>query len=388
MVSVNPSGGGGSSTTGDLTDHLLSTSVWTDQDVAAAGIPMIDVPFVTIGGGMGSFALVDLLRIAGVRTNQIKVLAQNPVPYQTYRYLCANSQINLDSRIRSDSSSVMDNIWGWPGYAVREAFGKRPEGFLKPLWSVFSEPIVADYWTPQAGQVFRSVDREMSRIALERHARAGPGAHGPQALRGRLLRAPHAAGGLGADAPGGVPLPVRPRGRRLPRPAVPARPAGVPPEAQRLPPRRERVRAARPRVRGVGASPVDGRRAGLGRRRHPDPRPPDRRSPEQGRPDHDLAPVPQLRLRAGRPADLPPVRRERLRLPGLQLLPGGLGRHGEVQARRASRGPIGRRTSVPSAGPTRRGARSGRTSWRSGGRRGSTGPTSARSRTSCPGPTG
>ncbi len=166
MASVNPPGapvavtGGG----GDLTDHLLNTSIWSDGDVAAAGIPIYDIPFVTVGGGMGSFALVDTLKIAGVPSSQIRVLGQNTVPYQTYKYLCANSQIGEDTRIRSDSSSVMDNIWGWPGYAVREAFDTRPEGFVKPLWSVFSEPIVADYWTPQAGQVFRSIDREMARI--------------------------------------------------------------------------------------------------------------------------------------------------------------------------------------------------------------------------------
>jgi hypothetical protein len=144
---------------------LLNTSVWTDQDVAEAGIPIHDVPFVTVGGGMGSFVLVDYLRMSGLQTNQIKVLAQHPVPYQTYRYLASNSQIMPHARIRSDSSSVMDNVWGWPGYAVREAFGDRPKGFIKPLWDVFTEPIIADYWTPESQQVFRSVDREVARIS-------------------------------------------------------------------------------------------------------------------------------------------------------------------------------------------------------------------------------
>ncbi len=152
------------SVAGDISDALLSRSVWTDQDVANQGIPIVDVPFVTVGAGMGAFALVTLLRMAGIPTSQITALGPNPLPYTTYKYLCNNSQIGDDTRIRSDSSSVMDSIWGWPGYAVREAFGHRPEGFAKPLWSVFSEPIVADYWTPQAGQVFRSIDRERERI--------------------------------------------------------------------------------------------------------------------------------------------------------------------------------------------------------------------------------
>src|SRR4051812_9729063 len=39
---------------GDLTDELLTTAVWTDDMVARAGIPIVDVPMVSIGGGIGS----------------------------------------------------------------------------------------------------------------------------------------------------------------------------------------------------------------------------------------------------------------------------------------------------------------------------------------------
>lgn len=148
----------------DITPELFATPWWSDEDLVRLGIPLVDVPIVSIGAGMGSFALVSLLRMAGASTNDIRVLGPEPAPYRTYRYLCDNSQIGDDTRIRSDSSSMMDNIWGWPGYAVREAFDHRPEGFVKPLWSVLTEPLIADYWTPQAGQVFRSVEREMPRI--------------------------------------------------------------------------------------------------------------------------------------------------------------------------------------------------------------------------------
>ena len=51
---------------GDLTPALIDTDVWTDDMVAAAGIPIVDVPFVTIGGGIGSFVTFDTLRIYGV----------------------------------------------------------------------------------------------------------------------------------------------------------------------------------------------------------------------------------------------------------------------------------------------------------------------------------
>src|SRR5690606_8295416 len=94
-------------------------------------------------------------------------------PYETYKYLCGNSQIPDFERIRSDSGSVMDNIWGFPGYAVRECFDR---GFRKqagqtgitkalaPVWQVLNEPIGVDYYTPMAGQVFKSCDREMRRL--------------------------------------------------------------------------------------------------------------------------------------------------------------------------------------------------------------------------------
>src|SRR5260370_14324939 len=51
---------------GDLTEELLNSDQWTDAMVQAAGIPVADVPFVTVGGGIGSFVTVDYLRIAGV----------------------------------------------------------------------------------------------------------------------------------------------------------------------------------------------------------------------------------------------------------------------------------------------------------------------------------
>ena len=44
---------------GDLNEQLLTTDFWTDEMVAAAGIPIVDVPFVTVGGGIGSFVTVD-----------------------------------------------------------------------------------------------------------------------------------------------------------------------------------------------------------------------------------------------------------------------------------------------------------------------------------------
>lgn len=151
--------------TGDLTDALVATDLWSDEDLARAGIPVLDVPFVTVGGGIGSFVTVDYLRIAGVPTSSIKVLGISDRPWSTYEYLTRNSQIPRGERLRSDSASTPDCIWGFPSYAIREAWNARGlRARLAPLWSVLTEPILADYWTPRAGQVFESLEREAARI--------------------------------------------------------------------------------------------------------------------------------------------------------------------------------------------------------------------------------
>src|SRR4051812_11043580 len=69
---------------GDLTPELESTDEWSDAMLARAGLPVIDSPFVSIGGGIGSFVLADYLRIAGVPTESIRVLSDLDYPWQTY----------------------------------------------------------------------------------------------------------------------------------------------------------------------------------------------------------------------------------------------------------------------------------------------------------------
>ena len=146
---------------GDLTPDLLRNAFWTDEMVAAAGIPIVDYPMVSLGGGIGSFVTVDYLRIAGVPTDRIRVLSNIDTPWQTYEYLTRVSQIPRPERIRSDSASRPDNIWGFPSYALEEAWkDKSPAA----LWQVLVEPIFADYYTPRAGMVFANLEREAKRI--------------------------------------------------------------------------------------------------------------------------------------------------------------------------------------------------------------------------------
>lgn len=154
---------------GDLTPELISADVWTDEAVAGAGIPLVDIPFVSVGGGLGSFAMVDTLRIAGLNTDSIRVLAGIDVPTKTYRFLATNSQIPDQERLRSDAASTMDNIWGFPSYALREGFtNKGLKEKLKPLKQVLVEPVFDDFYTPRAGDVYSSVDKEAARIGWDR----------------------------------------------------------------------------------------------------------------------------------------------------------------------------------------------------------------------------
>lgn len=135
---------------------------WTDEMVARAGIPIYDVPFVSVGGGIGSFVTVDYLRVAGgVRAEDIRVLSNLSHPWQTYEYLTRVSQLTRNKRIRSDSSSRPDNIWGFPSYAVQEAVRHRT---LKPLKQVLLEPVFDDFFTPLLGMVLDSMRREAHRI--------------------------------------------------------------------------------------------------------------------------------------------------------------------------------------------------------------------------------
>ncbi|MEN9212587.1 MAG: hypothetical protein Q6K35_07190, partial [Thermostichus sp. DG02_4_bins_136] len=137
----------------------------------ATGLPVEESEYLALGGGIGSFVWVDTLRIHGVKPEQIRVISIAQKPYERYERLLNNCQIPRWKRIRSGSDSCPDNIWGWPGYALREAwrsfFSGRVLEALGFLWQVFSEPLLADTYTPRAGDVFTAMDREAARIGWE-----------------------------------------------------------------------------------------------------------------------------------------------------------------------------------------------------------------------------
>ncbi|GAB4377762.1 MAG: hypothetical protein Kow00121_28130 [Elainellaceae cyanobacterium] len=144
----------------------------------ATGYPVEEIDYAAIGGGMGSFVWVDMIRVCGVKPEQIRVLTLRPgKPYERYESLLRNCQIPRYKRIRSGSDSCPDNVWGWPGYALRESwrevFSGRVPSAVTNLWQVFSEPAFADTYTPIADNVFTSMDREAARIGWQRMVQYG-----------------------------------------------------------------------------------------------------------------------------------------------------------------------------------------------------------------------
>lgn len=167
-----PQIGGRSSTgSGFPPDRFLHTEHVSLADLQQTGWfdPATDqVTYAALGAGLGSYIWVDYLRICGVPAADMVAIGTQQQPYGKYKQLCLNSQIPLHERLRSNSDSCPDNIWGWPSYALREAWrdscNGRPDRALRYLWQVFAEPTLAETYTPRSGNVFASIDREAARI--------------------------------------------------------------------------------------------------------------------------------------------------------------------------------------------------------------------------------
>jgi pSer/pThr/pTyr-binding forkhead associated (FHA) protein len=157
--------------------EFLNTEFVDVQSLYASGNRVEEKDYLGLGGGIGSFVWTDYLRIYGVKPDKIAVLGLEKKPYGRYQRLCQNSQIPPYERLRSGSDSCPDNIWGWPGYAWREAWRELFSGQVisaaKHLWQVFSEPVLSDTYTPISGKVFESLDREAERIGWSEILRYG-----------------------------------------------------------------------------------------------------------------------------------------------------------------------------------------------------------------------
>jgi len=139
--------------------------------------PLEETTYLSIGGGIGSFAWVDHLVICGVKPEDIVTIGVEPKPSMRLQRLALNSQILPEERLRSNSEACPDNIWGWPGYAVREMWRELKRGNLSKVarigWQLFGEPDLAETFTPLSRDVFNAIEREAARIGWDRIWRFG-----------------------------------------------------------------------------------------------------------------------------------------------------------------------------------------------------------------------
>jgi pSer/pThr/pTyr-binding forkhead associated (FHA) protein len=154
---------------------LFRASEIDPQAIHATGLPVEEVEYATIGGGLGSFIWVDLLRVCGVSTERVRVLGMEPQPYGRYQQLCLNAQIVPQERLRSPADACPDNLWGFPNYATLETIRDIAKGKLRSglghLWQVFVEPTLANTYTPKSGDVIAAIDREAARISWRKMIR-------------------------------------------------------------------------------------------------------------------------------------------------------------------------------------------------------------------------
>lgn len=139
--------------------------------------PVVKSDYLAIGGGMGSFAWVDYLRICGATLSQIMVVGLENRPYGRLNQLCYDSQIRGQDRMRSNSDACPDNVWGFPSYATREIMACVRQGAWQAagriIWQLFSEPTLSETYTPPISQVFQAVDQEADRIGWSQLWRYG-----------------------------------------------------------------------------------------------------------------------------------------------------------------------------------------------------------------------
>ncbi|MGH3515949.1 MAG: hypothetical protein ACRDQ7_00715 [Haloechinothrix sp.] len=150
-----------------LAEHrLIDVTVLTEGLLAERGVRVIDAEVVSVGGGLGSFALVDLLRVTGMPADRIRVVSPERLPGERFLRLCAVSGLRDDDPLRSDSSARIDNVWGFPSYAMEQAWRERKRGraALAPLLRVLAEPVFAEFYTPSPALVRTGLEREAARI--------------------------------------------------------------------------------------------------------------------------------------------------------------------------------------------------------------------------------
>ncbi len=147
--------------------NIFKSDIVSAQDLKASDYFAGEITYLSVGAGLGSFVWADHLRIFGVPKSEIHAIGDDIIPYANYQRYCRNSQIPPHERLRSNSISTPDNIWGFPGYASRETWSELKQfnfSGLKYIFQVFGEASLAQSFTPRSGNVFKSIDSEAQRI--------------------------------------------------------------------------------------------------------------------------------------------------------------------------------------------------------------------------------
>jgi hypothetical protein len=144
---------------------LVETSTsWSEEDVESLGLRTTDASVVSIGGGLASFALVDQLRIRGMDPLRIRVIGATSIPWAGLASLIFRLGYQSLGWLRSDSATRIDNPWGFPSYAMEQAWQSHK---IQPLIKVLCEPFFFDSWTPDIDTICRGLARECHRIAWD-----------------------------------------------------------------------------------------------------------------------------------------------------------------------------------------------------------------------------
>ncbi len=160
-----------------LLQAFLQKPLLSLDELRNSGFGLEEKMFVSLGGGIGSFCWVNSLRVHAVAPTKIAVIAQHHRPYQQFKSYCEHSGLTPQDRLRSDSGARPDNLWGFPGYAVSEFLANLQAGkwlaAAKIAGQIFAEPFGCDFYTPTAGRVYASIDREMARMGWASMLRQG-----------------------------------------------------------------------------------------------------------------------------------------------------------------------------------------------------------------------
>ena len=160
-----------------INPQLLQQPYLSIKQIREIDVPYNETTYLTLGGGIGSFVWADHLRVYGVPTSEIVALGLHEEPHAKYKRLCRNSQIPSEERLRSDSGSRPDNLWGWPGYGVSEIGSSVRSGRFGQAaglaWQLFCELAMSESYTPRAEAVYESIGQEARRIGWQEMWRFG-----------------------------------------------------------------------------------------------------------------------------------------------------------------------------------------------------------------------